>query len=336
MKARSLFFVIPILGFSLISCTTTRPLMDDDVYVMQTPNLPLGEDLLDETAYSTYKYRIVADAPTQGYYDQRNRTTINSRPVMAIGSSWFAYGRYNNYGTLNGMNSPYWGAHRNGFYAIDGIPGFAGSPYGYYVTSFGYGSPVYSWSSWWNTPYSYYQNGALYSSVIPYGQNGGYYGGVYCPNTATNNSFFSNSNSSSSSLGYKVSGPRGTASGYYSGNNRGGTQQIKAQGNAVNSNSSRPSQYSNPGIRTSKPKYTRTDNTARSTQRYSNSRSASSGTRITTSSSSSRPSVSSGSSRPTQTRSSGSSSSSGTRSSGSSGSSSSGSKSSSRSGGRGN
>lgn len=268
MKAHSLIYLIPLVGITAVSCTSTRPLMDDDVYVMKTAEVPIGQDLLDETAYTTYVYRLNEEIPTNGYYDQSNASYIGA-------SSWFMYGRYNNFGTLPTFYSPYWGAHRNGFYNIDGIFGMSG--FGVY-----YGSGYFND---YGVPYSYY-NGYTNFYGNYYGYNSGYYGNgfnnnnVFCFTGLNNNSNNTNVIGGAFSTGNHVSGPRATASGYYSGNNRGGSAQLKAQSTSSNSyNNSKPLSTARPIKNTTgstalggrntaaKPQYTRNGSTNTQTAR---------------------------------------------------------------------
>ncbi len=335
MKARSLFFAIPVLGFTLFSCNTMQPLLDDDVYMMKSADVPIGEELADETSYENYKFRVNADAPTSGYYDQRNTSVLNTQPMM-LGSGWFAYGRFNNFGTLSYMSSPYWGIHRNGFYGYPGMGMY--TPY-YYGTGFAYGYPNYYNNGWFGSPNNYY--GHYYNGGVPLNNANS---GVFCYGLGNSNGTPAYYGSPTNKLGNFVSGPRATISGgYYSGTSRGGAAQVKSQTYTSSAYSNRPA-VNNSRSTQRTPQYSRTTNRAtntRGTRTYSSTRSTTTnGTRsgsrgtVTTRSTSTR-SSSSGTSRSTfRSGSSGSRSSSG--SSGSSGGRSSGSGGSSRSGGRGN
>jgi hypothetical protein len=271
MKARIIFYLIPFVGISAISCSSTRPLMDDDIYVMKTADVPIGEDLLDETSYSTYVYRLNEEIPTNGYYDQSNSSVLN-------GSSWFMYGRFNNLGTNASLAfNPYWAAHRNGFYYYDNIYGMSGFGYSYgpgYFNNYG-------------QPYSYY-NGYTNFYGNNYGYNSQYYGnGFY-----SNNYCFTGLNTNAKpsiyggvSTGNHVSGPRASQGGYGNVGSRGGAAQLKSQSTSTASNysakpiqstrpvsSNRPSSSASTATNrqtTAKPQYTRNGTVTSQTTRQS-------------------------------------------------------------------
>lgn len=223
MRAQSLFILLPILGISLISCTNVRPLMDDNVYMMKAATVPVGEDLSDETSYATFKHRQETGNPTNGYYHQANQTTLLMSSPFFVSSDWFFYNPSNNFGTLTGSFNPYWGAHRNGYYFIDGIPGFS-----LYSAYMGYGA--YSYYSPYYAGYGNlgnWSNGFFFNG---YAHNNGFNS---CYNNGFNNNGYSN-NYGNVPSNLQVSSPRGTVSGYYSGNNRHGAAVVRSQSRPTN------------------------------------------------------------------------------------------------------
>ena len=333
MKPLSIFYMILFAGILAVSCTTTRPINDDNVYMMKTSALPVGENLTDETSYATYKHRKETDNPTAGYYDPLAQSALQRDP-RANNNSLFYMGLYQ--GNYNGL----WGMHRNGAYFGPGLPGATGVWaflfFNSYPTSYG----MYGNNGWNN-----YYNGGINNYYGIYGNNGSnvcYFNNLYSFGNS-GNTYISRPNAN------YVSGPRGTTSGYYSGNNRGGAAQLKSQVSNTDS-------YARPGARETnvpsqsaisyrrdngtgggastigRTSYTRTATQARviDSRTYEESRRA---TTINTSSSPSRITLGSGS---TNTRSNSSGSASGSSRGGSSGSGSSSGSSGSRSGGRGN
>ncbi len=285
MKPLTSILFILLIGFSISSCSNIRPIMDDNVYVMNSAIVPAGEDLVDETSYATFKHRQETNNPTNGYYSSLYQTAIFVNP-MINSSSWFYYGPWNNFGTLTGSFNPYWGAHRNGYYGIDMIPGMSG-----YSQYWGYGA------------YQYY---------YPYNSNYGAWGSVYGLNNCNNgfyNSGFNGNNTFNSNVtnsGLFTSGPRATVSGYYSGNNRGGTVQVKSAQTITNSSpynsfnrtnsSQRDNAFDSRGSSAQRPIYSRptsrneggTQNSVRggSREEYSTSSSSNGGIRMPRSNSS--------------------------------------------------
>ena len=192
----------------LSSCSSTRPILDDDVYMLKTAAIPLGENLLDETSYATYKFREDSNNPTTGYYNpsnESNRNNNNNRPFYVSPS--FFYG---------GMMFP--NNHMNSFGNYMMI-----NPYSYYNPYAYYNPSFYGFNSFYNNPYINPYSG--------YGSGWDLYGANFHGNgfVSPYSSGFSSSTQGYVPNGNYVSGPRSTKSGYFSGTSRGGTQQLKFQ-----------------------------------------------------------------------------------------------------------
>jgi hypothetical protein len=69
MKNATYYFVFVALLVVSASCSSIHPLLEDDVYMMKSADLPVGENLLDETSYATYKYRAGIDQKADQYYE---------------------------------------------------------------------------------------------------------------------------------------------------------------------------------------------------------------------------------------------------------------------------
>ena len=75
----------------LASCSSSRPIMDDNVYMLKTAAVPIGENLLDETSYATYKYREDKNNPTTGYYNPENQSARRNNRSMFNRPSFYYY-----------------------------------------------------------------------------------------------------------------------------------------------------------------------------------------------------------------------------------------------------
>ncbi len=236
MKSKSLILSMFSLSLLVLSCNSTQSLVDDNVYMMRTAAVPVGADLTDETSYSTFKHRKETYNPTNGYYTP-NTISIDPRAnnnslFGGWGAPFFTAGMY------QGNFNPYWGMHRDGFY-LGSAYAFMYNPYFYS----GYGGMNYGL---FNTYGMNYGMNSFYNHM--YGNNGMYSAGGYWfngNNAMYNNGFNGYGNAYCPSINYAnaspirqanyVSGPRSTAGGgYYSGNDRGGSIQVKSV--ASNSN----------------------------------------------------------------------------------------------------
>lgn len=164
-------------GVLLTGCITTEKLVDDDVYVLKSVEVPTNTDISDETDYHAFAYRQRHDRSFVNYY-----TTfyLSSRPYW---NSMYLFNRPYDFG-WNSMAG--WGGYGFG-------PGMSwgwGHPnyYGYYGSTYyyPYWNPYYGWGNPYCSPYAY----------------GGYGGYGYYGNGGTTTS------------GNYVSGPRGAISGF--------------------------------------------------------------------------------------------------------------------------
>jgi hypothetical protein len=202
-------FIVMLMFLS--ACSSSRPILDDDVYILKTAAIPIGYNLLDETSYETFKYREVSNNPTTGYYNPMNASTSMSNAPASYRSPYFypgiIYPMYNSGGFGNYMSfSPYTNYNPYVFYHNAGFNGY---------------------NSFYNNPY------------LGYGGNSYYYGGFN-----TGSGFSSNAHNLPGN-GHYVSGPRSTGSGYFSGVSRGGTQQLKAQ---IPNQQSNPTSFGNSNL----------------------------------------------------------------------------------------
>ena len=226
MKPLSIFYMILFIGILAVSCTTTRPINDDNVYMMKTSALPVGENLTDETSYATYKHRQETDNPTAGYIDLKAQSTLDRDPRANNNSMFYA-------GLYQGNHNSFWGMHRSSFFYGPGLPRMKGAWYYGYFNTYTVHYGMNGYNSWNNN----------YYGISSYYGNSGFYGNssFYSPNSCYSNNFYNSGNSNNANVsrpsGNYVSGPRATSGGYYSGNNRGGVAQLKSQVANSNTNS---------------------------------------------------------------------------------------------------
>jgi len=185
MKRSKIVFALSILSLFITSCYSPKLLVDDDVYVLKSNDLPIGESLNDETSYATFKNKQNSGMVSSNYYNNfddlsyyplcRNSSTF----FIGCGCSFYAYSHfygnrpYNQFGNSSMFYNPY-------------------SPFGY--------DPFYNTMGYYN-PYGY----------NPYDLNGAGFGNFgntsYNPGNATTN--------------YNHhSGPRGSMSGIGNPNGR--------------------------------------------------------------------------------------------------------------------
>lgn len=82
---------LPLL---LFSCAGLQQISDDEVYRMKTPDVPMDANLLDETAYETYKFRKDKKIETRTFYNEmerENRLGMLGRPLFP-GSYYYYIG----------------------------------------------------------------------------------------------------------------------------------------------------------------------------------------------------------------------------------------------------
>ena len=179
MKSSKILIVLPVLSLLIASCYSPKLLVDDDVYVLKSNELPVGESLNDETSYSTFKNKQNAGMVSSNYYN--NLDELSYYPLcrnasffyIGCGCSFYTYSLFCGNRPFNQF------AYSPNFY----------SPY----APFGY-DPFYSSMGYYN-PYGYNPYGG-------FGYGYGNYGNTsYNPGTVTTN--------------YNHhSGPRGTSAGF--------------------------------------------------------------------------------------------------------------------------
>lgn len=219
MKSTLNIFGILFIAAIISSCSSSRPIVDDNVYMLKTAAIPIGENLLDETSYATYKYREDSKNPTTGYYNPNNPTVRNTNRSVFISPSFYSYGMM--YGVSSSYGYMPYNPYMYSHYGFGNTPYFANyNPYGYPYGGY-YGNNFYGNNFYGNNYYGGY-----------YGMNSPYYYSTpnYQVNSTNSGNFYSSGN--------HVSGPRATQSGYYSGVSRGGTQQLKSQVQVPQSTSS--------------------------------------------------------------------------------------------------
>jgi hypothetical protein len=162
MKITHCFLGISASLMVLSSCYSTRPIGDDDLYVVKNSALPPGESLTDETTYSTYKYRKNRNDVSNSYYYERNNYFFQPYSVTSFwypSTSWGMYAGHNHM-MIGYMYQPYGYSH----YAYDP---FYYNPY-FYRPPANYG---YSYSTYYNDPYAQYPNNGLNGGSNLTGQN---------------------------------------------------------------------------------------------------------------------------------------------------------------------
>jgi hypothetical protein len=162
MKITHYLFLAGLLSISLTSCYSTKLLVDDDVYVMKSSELPVGESLTDETNYATYKFKQERGVTSSsyyydpykyfagynGYYSNSNlmyswRWGFNTyHPTFSAynHSLYYGNGFYNAFGPL--VYDPFTNTYLNYGYNYYGYYGNYNSPfYNPYGSYYGYGNP---------------------------------------------------------------------------------------------------------------------------------------------------------------------------------------------------
>lgn len=185
-------------------------MVDDDVYMIKSNKLPVGESLTDESSYASYRNNRDGRAVSSFYDDE-----FLSRDRFHRDFWMFSMGYGNPYysNCMFSMNpncgipyySPYMYGYVNPIYMYDPF----GSPYGYYPTAYN------PWYMGGNYGYGYY---------------GGYYGYGY-------GSGYNPYNSGNTNISYNHhSGPRGTSAGFGNPANRVQGNTIKSLNNNSNNN----------------------------------------------------------------------------------------------------
>jgi hypothetical protein len=161
MKNLFSIFIFSSVTLLMHSCMSISEVIDDDVYVMKGPSLPITESLDDETSYSTYRYKKDRGRNHVDYFDS------------------YQYGRSPHHHGMYGMR-PQW-MYRPGFgwviryshhpYGYD--PFWGGGHYGY--NPYGYGG-MYGYNPYYG--YGYPSDFYMYGHN-PYGSSFNYYNDPY-------------------------------------------------------------------------------------------------------------------------------------------------------------
>lgn len=153
MKRSKIVFALSISSLLFTSCYSPKLLVDDDVYVLKSNELPIGESLNDETSYSTFKNRQNSDMVSSNYYN--NIDDLNYYPLcrnssnffIGCGCSFYAYSHFYGYRSYNqfGNSSMFYNPY---------------SPFGYdpFYNSMGYYNP-YGYNPYGYDPYGFYGSG---------------------------------------------------------------------------------------------------------------------------------------------------------------------------------
>ena len=156
-------------------------MVDDDVYMLKSNKLPVGESLNDETSYAAFRNKRNSNENTTRYEDEqwRMRRDFHNSFGWSYGLSMFQPYPFGYYPNCHGVSSyfyPYSYNPCNPYFAYDPF----GSPFGYspYYNSYGY------------NPYGY----------NPYGYGNSNYGNNYNPTPTV--------------LTNHHTGPRGTIGGF--------------------------------------------------------------------------------------------------------------------------
>lgn len=151
---------IIILLILISSCYTSREFVDDDVYILKSNELPIGESLTDETSYASYKHRKKLNKTSDNYYQEERNYLYETQcsrynfDPYGCGCSYYGWNMYSNY-----RYNPYGLYYGHGMYYAFG--NYVYDPF----------SGMYVYNPFYN-PYDYYYGGFYYP--YPY-----YYGGAY-------------------------------------------------------------------------------------------------------------------------------------------------------------
>ena len=223
------------LLLGLASCYSEKLLVDDDVYIVQSNKLPVGESLNDQTSYNAFKRQNQTGTTQAAYYQ-------NSQNYLYASNCWGMYSMFNPCGcgfyAMNMYNPFYPSYMGTGMNFGFGNPFF--SPYygmmsPYYNPYFGYGSPFGFGNPYYGNPFGFgNQFGNGFGN--PYGY-GNYYGYGSLINQPVGPQVG----------GAHYSGPRGSISGYVPNSQRNNPSVLKSNqnvsgGNAGGTTFNRPSQ----------------------------------------------------------------------------------------------
>jgi hypothetical protein len=214
----------------LASCYSEKMLVDDDVYIVQSNKLPVGESLNDQTSYSAFKRQNQSGTAKSAYYQ-------NSQNYLYTSNCWGFNSMFNpcgcSYLAMSMYDPMFYGMHAgfgNSFYAP-----YYGMMSPYYNPYFGFGSPFGFGNPYYGSPFGF-GNQFGYGFGNPYG-----YGNYY------SNGSWMNQPVGPQVGGAHYSGPRGSLSGYVPNSQRNNPNVLKsnqqlAGGNTGGSTFNRPTQ----------------------------------------------------------------------------------------------
>lgn len=213
MKNLFPLLIFTATALTLNSCASISDTSDDDVYVVKSSQIPVGESLDDETNYGAFKYKKDRDNNNIRY--STNGDINNFNPFFMTGMGLSA----NFSGYRRRMYNPYYASSYPSYNNMMWVytPGF-----GWTVLNPIYNNPFYS--GYGNYYGNSFFNGGYYSNYYgnPHFGNS-YYGNSNCwncnngwTNNNNGNNWNNNNNNgggSGSSNPYHHSGPRGSSGG---------------------------------------------------------------------------------------------------------------------------
>lgn len=208
----------------LASCYSEKMLVDDDVYIVQSNKLPVGESLNDQTSYQAFKRQNQTGTAKAAYYQNSQNYLYSSNcwgytsmfnPCGCGFYAWNIYNPYRPFGMGMGMNA-----------------GF-GNPF--YTPYYGMMSPYYNPYNGFGSPFGF--GNGLYGNLYGFGNPYGYgYGNPYGYGYGS----LSNQPSTPQSGGVHYSGPRGSLSGYVPNSQRNNPNVLKSSTGGFAGNAGAP------------------------------------------------------------------------------------------------
>jgi len=216
MRTISHITLIFSLVLGLASCYSEKLLVDDDVYIVQSNKLPVGESLNDQTSYQAFKRQNQTGTAKAAYYQNSQNYLYSSNcwgfnsMINPCGCGFYAWNIYNPYRPMGmGMNAGF----GNPFYSP-----YFGMMSPYYNPYNGYGSPFGFGNNFYGNPYGF---GNQYGFGNPYGYGyGNNYGYGY--------GSLINQPTTPQTGGVHYSGPRGSMSGYVPNSQRNNPNVLKS------------------------------------------------------------------------------------------------------------
>lgn len=106
------FLLLGSITLLFSACSTLNQVwVEDDVYRLKSPDVPVDSDLSDETSYETFKYRKKKNLANDTYYHPENRNVVDRSPNWG----WMMWGApvgMNRWNMINGgmiSSGMYWG-----------------------------------------------------------------------------------------------------------------------------------------------------------------------------------------------------------------------------------